>query len=150
MHPGTPRELPVPEKVAQARCIVIISDPTWCVKSSARLIEAAWASKIDWSNAKSIWANSKPMNDEEPRFKQVQMTTAATAKHPFGSIGAAFTHTLVHERADYPGRPRLQRLAHQVQATDPAVQAPLVSHSKCPTAQTRTMMYSFYPAGCHN
>jgi len=33
---------------------------------------------FDWSNAKAIWAKSKPMNDEELLFKQVQMTTAAT------------------------------------------------------------------------
>lgn len=34
---------------------------------------------FDWSNAKEIWAKSKPMNDEELLFKQVQMTTSATA-----------------------------------------------------------------------
>jgi len=34
---------------------------------------------FDWSNAKAIWAQQKPMNDEELLFKQVQMTTAATA-----------------------------------------------------------------------
>eukprot|EP00656_Telonema_subtile_P026754 TRINITY_DN28740_c0_g2_i1.p1 TRINITY_DN28740_c0_g2~~TRINITY_DN28740_c0_g2_i1.p1 ORF type:complete len:329 (+),score=55.02 TRINITY_DN28740_c0_g2_i1:175-1161(+) len=33
---------------------------------------------FDWSNAKAIWAKSKPMNDEELLFKQVQMTTSAT------------------------------------------------------------------------
>ena len=33
---------------------------------------------FDWSNAKAIWAKSKPMNDEELLFKQVKMTTAAT------------------------------------------------------------------------
>ena len=33
---------------------------------------------FDWSNAKAIWAKSKPMNDEELLFQQVQMTTAAS------------------------------------------------------------------------
>ena len=33
---------------------------------------------FDWSNGKSIWAKSKPMNDEELLFQQVQMTTAAS------------------------------------------------------------------------
>ena len=33
---------------------------------------------FDWSNNKATWAKSKPMNDEELLFKQVQMTTAAT------------------------------------------------------------------------
>ena len=33
---------------------------------------------FDWSNDKATWAKSKPMNDEELLFKQVQMTTAAT------------------------------------------------------------------------
>ena len=32
----------------------------------------------DWSNAKAIWAQQKPMNDEEMLFEQVKMTTSAT------------------------------------------------------------------------
>jgi len=33
---------------------------------------------FDWSNDKATWAKSKPMNDEELLFKQVEITTAAT------------------------------------------------------------------------
>lgn len=33
---------------------------------------------FDWSNAKQVWAKSKPMNDEELLFQQVQMTTSAS------------------------------------------------------------------------
>ena len=43
-----------------------------CLSSPPSLIIA------DWSNSKAVWAKSKPMNDEELLFKQVQMTTAAT------------------------------------------------------------------------
>lgn len=40
---------------------------------------AGWAIvDFDWSNAKEIWAKSKPMNDEELLFQQVQMTVAAS------------------------------------------------------------------------
>ncbi len=35
-------------------------------------------SDFDWSNSKAIWATSKPMNDEELLFQQVQMTTSAS------------------------------------------------------------------------
>ena len=40
-----------------------------------------WEQDYDWSNAKQLWANTKPMNDEELLTKQAEMVLAADPGH---------------------------------------------------------------------
>lgn len=45
---------------------------------TSRIRMARPTADFDWSNNKETWAKSKPMNDEELLFQQVQMTTSAS------------------------------------------------------------------------
>ena len=40
------------------------------------------AVSYDWSNAKQLWANTHPMNDDELLTKQALMVLAADPGHP--------------------------------------------------------------------